>query len=774
MDTFELEYYKGRWLVPLEVIDGLYDALLRLPADDPKTDYITLASRDSDLEICCATNPKRFVREPFAYTEAEPYTRLAPEPEKSKSLSDLCGRCDDPKPQSPTHDPAGEKAALNPAQASSEPGFATSESEAVRRLRERGYVVAPPRVSVGDLGSITPPPPYALHLSSSQPVQSLARHTDTPLNVTEKRKRDRDHGGDGVAAPPTSCSPTPTRGLGGDSATTRNDPETNVEPEVGDSDADDDDEVVSAPQRKKRKTMSGTSSTRTDLPQKPAAPPRCMKTKKKTLTSTISYEAAAELIGAALDTVDTAITDAENDADVSGGEVGGPWPVDGSLEGTAPNCPPTSSPEEIGALNLLSLSVSAPNTPPPALPVDENEDQDSLFVPQEPSTEPSTATPQAGSEDATGPSQDRGNEELPAEERRLHRHFCEDVSAVEVRWDHSSTVKGMAALRQKDPQLHATFQKCLAIARRTMGQGVVHQWRDFQQEGWEKRLQYHSSTTQAAGTATLADDYVPTVDVDPARGHVVAEAYRQFRETVKAKTGGWKSCFRYRRATVGLDAQYEAYAKLRSKQSAYRPGTLQCDRSMLLRALFREMHPGWRNDLPDNFTDKQAKSLGYGQEWKAFNRAVQDGRRWKVFVDDLGFGALLLVDTSGSVDYLQQQIPIPIFAAWTRLISRVRLDVKEVAARVEGYYDGMEDPSFLNRKLRPLKLERRAYRACSPGEQFEFSGSEGVRTPTADPNSLTWPSHGMVGEDYAIEDFISSSGLEDTDISDLLGSNVRV
>ena len=82
---------------------------------------------------------------------------------------------------------------------------------------------------------------------------------------------------------------------------------------------------------------------------------------------------------------------------------------------------------------------------------------------------------------------------------------------------------------------------------------------------------------------------------------------------------------------------------------------------------------------------------------------------------------------------------------WTKLISRVRLDVKEVAARVEGYYDGMEDPSFYAaRKLRPLKLERRAYGACSPGEQFEFSGSEGGRTPTADPSHLTRPGDDMV------------------------------
>ena len=88
---------------------------------------------------------------------------------------------------------------------------------------------------------------------------------------------------------------------------------------------------------------------------------------------------------------------------------------------------------------------------------------------------------------------------------------------------------------------------------------------------------------------------------------------------------------------------------------------------------------------------------------------------------------------------------------------------------MEGYYDGIEDPSFLNRKLRPLKLEQRAYRACSPSEQFEFSGSEGKRTPTADPNSLTRPSDTMVGQEYAMEDFINLSGLQDTDMPELLG-----
>ena len=70
----------------------------------------------------------------------------------------------------------------------------------------------------------------------------------------------------------------------------------------------------------------------------------------------------------------------------------------------------------------------------------------------------------------------------------------------------------------------------------------------------------------------------------------------------------------------------------------------------------------------------------------------------------------------------------------------MRLDIKEVVARVEGYYNGMEDPSFLNRKLRLLKLEQHAYYAYSPGKQFEYLGSEGRRTLIADLNSLTQPS----------------------------------
>ncbi|KAM0714631.1 hypothetical protein Q7P37_009927 [Cladosporium fusiforme] len=323
----------------------------------------------------------------------------------------------------------------------------------------------------------------------------------------------------------------------------------------------------------------------------------------------------------------------------------------------------------------------------------------------------------------------------------------------------------MAKLREREPLLHQTFSKCLTIARRTMGEDVVDEWRKFQEQGWEKRQRCGFDPQ----LPKMTSPHGSLAAVELARRDVTAEAYRQFEEATKAKTNSWKARFQYRRATVGLSIQYETYAKLRDKHSVCQSDAPQQDRSMLLRALFREMHPGWRDALPCDFTDKQAKELGYGSEWRNFNQTIQDGKRWNILASHLGLGALLLVDTSKNNSYIQRLAPIPVFAAWVHLISRVRPHVREVAARVEGYYDGMEDPSFYAaRKLRPLKLERRAYRACSPGEQFEFSGSEGRRTPTADPAYLTQSGGATIyGGDCAMDDFIQSSTLDDEDFPDL-------
>ena len=168
MEVFELEYCKGRWLAPLEVIDELCDALLRLPANS-QTDYITLGSRESDVEICCATKPRRLVEKPFAYTEAEAHTKLSAWREKSNSNpNDKDGASDGPEILA--GEPGVEKTGSKSTQDPPESPFANSEAEAVRCLRDRGYIVAPPRASTSDLESITPPPPYSRHLSSSQPV----------------------------------------------------------------------------------------------------------------------------------------------------------------------------------------------------------------------------------------------------------------------------------------------------------------------------------------------------------------------------------------------------------------------------------------------------------------------------------------------------------------------------------------------------------------------------------------------------------------------------
>jgi hypothetical protein len=304
--TFELEYSAGRWLAPLELVDELYDALLRLPAKG-QDHYITLASRDSDVEICCATKQSRFVKEPYAYTEAQAKSKLSAwRDERDSSRCNSCHRNSNSGSLEPAAANSASKSSTAPHSPESLP--AASEAEAVCFLRERGYVVAPPCPSVTEPGNITPPPPYALYLSSSQPVRSTTRETATTALATPKRKRD----GIQIVAPTASRLPTPIHGPNIAAVAAPSDG--NGEPEIddnGDNDGDGDDEgvvKVSAPQRKKRRTKR---SVRDGPPQEPALPPRCVKTKRGALTSTISYEAAAELTGAGQETVHSPPTDTQ-------------------------------------------------------------------------------------------------------------------------------------------------------------------------------------------------------------------------------------------------------------------------------------------------------------------------------------------------------------------------------------------------------------------------------------------------------------------------------
>jgi hypothetical protein len=812
MGSCELEHRRGRWLAPAELagfLEEVYETLLRqrLSAGDGPN-YIVLGCHDSDKEIYCATERSRLTGRPFASTEEQAKEKLWMWLKKRASASTERKQDTDAEPVTTSPVVAADRTAGGPATAGSavcdatgalsadaslrsESILARTEVEAVEWLRTRGYVVAPPYASPNGPQNVGPPPSYLEHMqiSMSQPLPDTTGRTVAPAGPGEKRKRVDDwtaEMAETVTLPAMRAAPgVRTGGVDGGSRT----------PD-GDTDEDDDVVVVSAPLRKKRRNARTKGTVRKSPPQRPSAPPRRTKTRRTALSSVVSYEEAADVTG-----VDVQAFDPVGSVDFGGDEGHGPTaeeehpdvevdpgehctdgdrtaePTEIRLRGLrlADDPPPSSSPEEeVVASSLLALRCSTDTAPFVGRVMDDggdgpfvSEDPAAALRPIQPVSSPrlgDTITRAAGSTVVSLPDA-MGVAEWSAEDRRLYRHFCEDVKAAEGQWNHPSTLQGMANLREKEPLLRPTFLKCLTIARKTMGEGVIYEWRNFQEQGWEKRRRHGFGLE---GPEMVAPGN-PRPTVEPARRDVVAEAYRQFKEATCATTTGWKACFRYRRAAIGLAVQYEAYIEVREGHPIHQVSSPQHDRSMLLRALFREMRADWRDTLPDGFTETQVRDQGYSYEWRAFNQTIQDGRRWNILSGNLGLGALLLIDTSKNNTYIQRQAPIPVFAAWTRLIPRVRLDVKDVAARVEGYYDGMEDPSFYTaRKLRPLKLERHAYRACSPSEQFAFSGSEGGRTPTADPGRLIQPGGAQVCEgDCAMDDFIQSSMLDDEDFPDL-------
>ena len=303
--------------------------------------------------------------------------------------------------------------------------------------------------------------------------------------------------------------------------------------------------------------------------------------------------------------------------------------------------PPTSSPEEeVVASSLLALRHSA--TAAPLIEAAVGDGRDEPFVSEDPavasqpvrSVSPvplrdtvvraasSTVAPfpMEKDEDMMGPVQ------WSAESRRLYRHFYEDVKTAEEQWDHPKTRQGMANLRKSEPLLYKTFFRCLSIARKTMGEGVLHEWRDFQKQGWERRRRLGFDPGRLPTVAPTGSRSAS----EPGRRDVVTEAYCRFSEAVGAKTNTWKARFQYRRAAIGLAVQHEAYIGIRSGQShgsIFLSSAMLDDPKVLLRALFREMHVDWRNALPDDFTDEQARDRGYLHEWRAFNQTIQDGKR---------------------------------------------------------------------------------------------------------------------------------------------------
>jgi len=94
--------------------------------------------------------------------------------------------------------------------------------------------------------------------------------------------------------------------------------------------------------------------------------------------------------------------------------------------------PPSSPEEEVVASSLLALRRSTPTAPITEAALDDG--RDSLFVSQDTPTASKPTDTISRDEYATTRAVDRS-----AEDRRLHRHFCEDVKTAKGQWDHAST-----------------------------------------------------------------------------------------------------------------------------------------------------------------------------------------------------------------------------------------------------------------------------------------------------------------------------------------------
>ncbi|KAK3617537.1 hypothetical protein LTR22_026707 [Elasticomyces elasticus] len=692
-----------------------------------------------------------------------------------------------------------------------------------QQLVKLGYGIASPRTATfeGELASpagITPPPPYTFR-PSSQPVRSIEREQETPKHgaccrcatrwktpalVNGKRKRSEDR-------TPTQRRTGPST-PGHTAAEATPNPRGNGRVEIADCDADDeDDELIEAPPRKRLRTVGGS---RRRNPPKSNTPPKYMKTKKGALVSTISAEAAADFGVTVSAAAEHLLVQSEEDADVL--EEERPMQVDGCGETMVPGLtrpatpnemvaeedgeeetaqiqergqmaqqdhelPPWSTPEEACAQLLLAFRNPAPTTSMSELVVDDG--THALFVRETetlnatpprsdaavlarrevpPQTQGAAAshaldqsialTPAGGNVEAAGIST------WSAAERRLYRHFCEDVRKAEVQYTEHATWQAMVKLRKTEPELQATFLKCLAIARKTLGEGVVDEWRQFLEQGRARRVQHKGSYLDTEGVITGSNGS-PT-ELNPTQQGIVAQAYYHYNEARKAGTASWKASFCYRRAAIGLADQYDAYVRSYGKQSVDLSNATCPDATVLACTMFRDMKIRWRRALSSEFMDVQARENGYGRDWAAFKKTLSYGRRWRIFSDHLGLSALLLVDTTDRTTYLQKQLPRPVFVAWTQLIPKVVLDIHEVVGRIQGYYDRMEDPAFFSRRLRPLKLERN-YSVGNRSEYFDFSGSEGGRTPTADPSCLTQPSSAISPPRDVVDEYVNMLTDED-------------
>jgi hypothetical protein len=88
-----------------------------------------------------------------------------------------------------------------------------------------------------------------------------------------------------------------------------------------------------------------------------------------------------------------------------------------------------------------------------------------------------------------------------------------------------------------------------------------------------------------------------------------------------------------------------------------------------------------------------------------------------------------------------------------------------LSSNSRGDYEGIEDPLYITRRLRLLKLEYLYNHALPAREQFDYSGSEGRKTPTADPSLLTYSYNPSASGRVSLnDDFIDSSSIRNEDL----------
>jgi hypothetical protein len=408
-------------------------------------------------------------------------------------------------------------------------------------------------------------------MSMSQPVPSTVGLTDASTVLGKKRKHIDDWTTEttttvtlpAIRAPPE----VQTGGVKGSSRA----------PD-GDTDEDDGIVVVSALLRKKRRTTKTKGTVRKSPLQRPSTPPRRTKTKKTALSSMVSYEEAADLTGTDVQAFDPVCA-----IDVEGDEGDGPTaeeehpdtevvsdehgtdgdqtaePTEIRLRGLRlAGGPPSSSSSEgevTASSRLLALRRSTPTAPFVERATDDGGD-DLSVAPQSIRPVPSprlgdAAVRRMGLTVASFPTEwdedTTGSAEWSPESRGLYRHFCEDVKTAEEQWDHPKTRQGMANLRKSELLLYETFFRCLGIAQKTMGKGVLHEWRTFQRQGWERRRRLGFDLERPPTVAPIGSQSAS----EPGRRDVVTEAYRRFGEAAGAKTDTWKARFQYRRAASG-------------------------------------------------------------------------------------------------------------------------------------------------------------------------------------------------------------------------------